>query len=81
MMTGTLYEELGLELRRARIERRLEQTELAERVGVTARTIRSWEAGVGRPALSRLDDVARELELDARDLALRYDELETGGAR
>jgi transcriptional regulator with XRE-family HTH domain len=69
-------------MQRHPIERRrhalgLRQTDLAERIGVSPQTIRSWEAGKN-PYATRLPRIAQVLEVDA--LTLR-DELDQWAAR
>jgi transcriptional regulator with XRE-family HTH domain len=57
-------ETLGGRIRAARERRGLTQRELAELVGVGARTVRLWEAGRKQPYLARLRTLARVLVVD-----------------
>jgi transcriptional regulator with XRE-family HTH domain len=45
-------------LRRARVKEGLSQEALAERVGVTARTVINWETGVNSPELAKIPKIA-----------------------
>ena len=53
-----LARELGERLRNCRLRRRLEQTELAERAGVSDRTVRGLEKGTG----SSVDSLLRVMK-------------------
>lgn len=46
---STLTAELAAQIKRAREAAHLSQTELAHQLGVSARTVQNWEAGVGIP--------------------------------
>lgn len=48
----------------ARRRKFLTQRELADAVGVSARSIREWEAGRSRPTLAHVAKLAQELELE-----------------
>lgn len=54
MTLPELARELGDRLRSCRLQRRLEQTELAERAGISDRTVRSLEKGAGSSVESLL---------------------------
>ena len=59
----------GKKLKAARYERFLERSELAEKAGVTRRTIDRLEAGEeGGHRLSTIRKVAEALEVDPREL-------------
>lgn len=68
-------------LRRARIRSLWTQRELADRLGVTDRTIRDWESGAARPALSRVPALERVLELDTLELIQAITAAQLGGTR
>ena len=57
------------QLRRLRRERGLTQEELARRLGLSQSTIRSYEAGYGRPSPRRLPELARALAMPEGELA------------
>jgi DNA-binding transcriptional regulator YiaG len=46
---STLTEQLAADIRKARDDAHLSQVELAERLGVSPRTLQNWEAGIGLP--------------------------------
>jgi transcriptional regulator with XRE-family HTH domain len=54
MTIPELAKELGDRLRNCRLRRRLEQTELAERAGISDRTVRALEKGTGSSVESLL---------------------------
>jgi transcriptional regulator with XRE-family HTH domain len=59
---------LGQEIRRLRKDRRLSQTELAERAGVALMTISRIERGEHDPHIRTLGRIARALGVSAFDL-------------
>ncbi len=58
-MKRTPSEEFGSRLKRARLAAGLSQAQLAEKVGISVRLVRYYEAGAKAPLLDRLSDVAR----------------------
>jgi DNA-binding transcriptional regulator YiaG len=46
---STLTEDLAAQIRDARTQAHLSQTELAARLQVSLRTVQNWEAGIGLP--------------------------------
>lgn len=48
----------GMQLCRARREKRLSQTELAEQLGVHRSTVVRWESGMVEPSPEQIDDIA-----------------------
>ena len=58
MTIPELARELGERLRNCRLRRRMEQTELAERAGVSDRTVRGLEKGTG----SSVDSLLRVMK-------------------
>ena len=80
--------ELGNRLRLARIEAGLTQAQAADRLGISAQTIRNWEAGRHEPGPSALSDLSVLYEVGSAELseilrvieatpepALRYDRI------
>ncbi len=60
---------LGEKLRNARAAKRMSQTELAEKSGVSLRTIQNYELGVRTPkSRSTYDRLAQALEMDVNIL-------------
>jgi transcriptional regulator with XRE-family HTH domain len=59
---------LGETVKIRREELGLGQLELAERLGVSQQTVSRWEKGLALPRPGRVQELARELELDARRL-------------
>ena len=55
-------------LRRLRKERKLSQTELANNVGVTLRTLQNWEAGNSSMTLDNAKKVAEIFKVQVQDL-------------
>jgi transcriptional regulator with XRE-family HTH domain len=60
--------EVGVALRRVRLQRGLSQTELADALGLTFQQIQKYERGSNRMAVSRLVRAARFLKVRASDL-------------
>lgn len=55
-------------LKRLRMERKLKQEELAERLNVTRQTVSGWETGRRQPDLDMLQKLAEVLEVDIHEL-------------
>lgn len=55
-------------LKRLRMERKLKQEELAERLSVTRQTVSGWETGRRQPDLDMLQKLAEVLEVDIQEL-------------
>lgn len=64
-------EGLAQRIRRLRLRRGLERSELAERLGVSRQRVGNWERGGNTPSVSSLPGLAREL-------GVTIDELVTG---
>lgn len=56
---------LGGRIRAARQDLAMHQAELAERVGVTERTVRNWESGARLPRMRKLGEIAAALDVQA----------------
>lgn len=63
-----LGERFGARLQRLRIARGLSQTEVADRMGVSAPSISGWEKGRARPKSSRVAALADLLDVTVGDL-------------
>jgi transcriptional regulator with XRE-family HTH domain len=55
--------EVGRRVRSRRLEQRLSQTELADRIGVTFQQVQKYEKGVNRIGAGRLQRIAEALEV------------------
>lgn len=62
------YEKTGHLIAERRLERGLTQAQLAEKLGVSNRTISKWECGKGFPDVSLLEPLSSELELSLQAL-------------
>ena len=62
--------QLGLRMRAYRLERRLTQEQLAEKLGRSVETISNLERGLSRPSDATLHRLARALEVSIDDLLL-----------
>lgn len=60
--------EVGLALRRLRIQRKLSQTALADALGITFQQIQKYERGINRISASTLVRAARALDVRPADL-------------
>lgn len=58
-------------IRRARIERGLLQTELADALGVDKSTVNHWEKGVSSPRVNKFEDLASALDVPVSELVQR----------
>ena len=58
--------QVGRNIAQARKYKGWTQTELAEKLGTTRVSVANWETGVATPA--RIDEIARVLEVELRDL-------------
>jgi transcriptional regulator with XRE-family HTH domain len=56
-------EEVGRRVRSRRLEQRLSQTELADRIGVTFQQVQKYEKGVNRIGSGRLERISEALEV------------------
>ena len=56
-------EEVGLRVRSRRLECRLSQTELADKIGVTFQQVQKYEKGVNRIGAGRLQRISEALEV------------------
>ena len=61
-------EEIGMFIATLRKEKKMTQEELAEKLGVTNKTISRWETGKYMPDLSLLSDLSKELGVTINDL-------------
>lgn len=59
---------MGGFIRQRRTDLNLTQKELAEKVGVSDKTVSKWERGVGFPDISILEDLTDALEIDLNQL-------------
>ncbi|MDO4564356.1 MAG: helix-turn-helix transcriptional regulator [Clostridia bacterium] len=70
--------ETGNKIRKLRLEKGLTQRELAESIGVCAKTVSKWECGGGLPDVGLLPPLCKALQCDAS--ALLDDGLSEGSA-
>jgi len=70
----TTRELLGARIREVRKARQLSQDALAEKVGVDPKQISRIEGGKSYPSLDTLDSIARELQVEVKEL-FSYDHL------
>lgn len=53
--------ECGLRIKKLRIEKKLTQKQLAQRIGVSDKAVSKWERGAGLPDISLIAPLSREL--------------------
>ena len=58
----------GMTVRKLREERKLTQAELAEKIGVSSKTVSKWETGKGLPDISLLQPLAQALGISLIEL-------------
>ena len=56
-------QELGILIKKKRLEKQMKQNELAELLHVSRTTISKWETGVNFPDLQNLTEISRILEI------------------
>lgn len=69
---------IGARIRKYREQRRLNQKEFAQQIGVSNSRVSNWEQGINRPDADILADICRVLEVspsDLLDVKLSTDEL------
>ena len=59
---------IGAFLKQCRKEKNLTQEQLAEKFGVSARTVSRWETGINMPDLSILVQLAEYYDVEIREL-------------
>jgi transcriptional regulator with XRE-family HTH domain len=62
--------QLGLRMQAFRLERRLTQEQLAEKLGRSVETISNLERGISMPSNATLDRLARALDVSINDLLI-----------
>ena len=67
---------IGLFLKELRKEKELTQSQLAEQLNVSDRTVSRWETGTNLPDLSVLVELADFYDVDIEDLIVIYDDLD-----
>ena len=67
---------IGLFLKELRKEKTLTQSQLAEQLNVSDRTVSRWETGTNLPDLSILVELADFYDIDIEDLVVIYDDLD-----
>lgn len=72
---------IGSRVRLLRRERKLTIAELADRVGVSAPTIWSWEKGKTSPRINRIPALAESLQIAESELILQDGEKKQGGSK
>ena len=58
----------GVTIRRLREQRGLTQTELADQLGVSSKTVSKWETGKGLPDITLLQPLAQSLQISVIEL-------------
>lgn len=59
---------IGKLIAKKRKVKQMTQSQLAEQLGVSNKTVSKWETGAGLPDISLLIDLAKELEISVDDL-------------
>jgi len=61
-------------IRQHRVKLNLTQQALADKIGVSANTIRAWEAHISNPKLSQLSKLTSTLEITTNELLEHWEE-------
>lgn len=70
------YEAVGNRIRKLRTDKGMTQEELAFRLGSSAAYLSNIENGIKKPSLTKLTDIARQLDVTLNDLIYEKDEAE-----
>ena len=62
------YEAVGNRIRKLRTDKGMTQEELAFRLGSSAAYLSNIENGIKKPSLTKLTDIARQLDVTLNDL-------------
>ena len=68
------YEAVGNRIRKLRTDKGMTQEELAFRLGSSAAYLSNIENGIKKPSLTKLTDIARQLDVTLNDLIYEKDE-------
>ena len=71
--------QLGINIKRLREQRGLSQDDLGELLGVSGKTISSWEIGRTEPNMGKVEELSNVLNVQISDLILSSDSLEKVG--
>jgi transcriptional regulator with XRE-family HTH domain len=71
--------DIGKNIKEYRISRNLSQEELAEKLGLSKRTISNYESGRSRPNLDMLKKIAEELEVEINEIVYGASAVEKKG--
>ena len=66
-------EKIGNFIAKCRKEKNITQSELAEKLGVTDRSISNWENGKNMPDLSLFKPLCKELDITINELIKRFE--------
>ena len=59
---------IGKIIKEARTKKNMTQLELADRMGVSYQAVSNWERGNSMPDIAKIPDLARQLDLDIKEL-------------
>lgn len=59
---------IGKTIKEARTKKNMTQLELADRMGVSYQAVSNWERGNSMPDIAKIPDLARQLDLDVKEL-------------
>lgn len=64
---------LGNIIRKARLEQKMTQKQLADKMAISDKTISKWECGSGNPNISFILKLSNILNIDVRELLKLYE--------
>ncbi len=66
-------EKVGSIIRKARLEQKITQKQLAEKMDISDKAISKWECGYGNPDISLILKLSNILDIDVRELLKVYE--------
>lgn len=64
---------VGSIIRRVRLDRKMTQKELAEKMNISDKAISKWECGYGNPDVSLIIEISSVLGIDVQELLAGYE--------
>ena len=64
---------VGNIIRKARLEQKMTQKQLADKIGISDKAISKWECGYGNPDISLILKLSNILSIDVRELLKVYE--------
>ncbi|MDD4844431.1 MAG: helix-turn-helix transcriptional regulator [Anaerotignum sp.] len=69
-------EKVGIIIRKARLQQKITQKQLADKMDISDKAISKWECGYGNPDISLILKLSNILDIDVRELLKVYEKHE-----